>query len=287
MVDRVAFQGETGAFSEEALHRLMPEAVPIPTPSFEGVFEAVSDGAVDWGLIPIENALFGSVHVNYDLLEEHDVVVSGEINLRVVHRLMAPGGVGLGDIRVVMSHPQALGQCRQWLTEHLRDAERRPVYDTAGAAKMVAAGEVPGSAAIASIEAAREYGLSVLAHDIAADRSNFTRFLVIGRPGSPPGLTPPPETAEAVTSIVYVLHDAVAGALHKSLAVFALRDVDLCKIESRPLMGRPGSYRFYLDLLGQSSDPAVDKALDHLREFADVRILGSYRREPPPVEIRV
>jgi prephenate dehydratase len=277
---RVAFQGETGAFSEEAALALHPGAEAVALPSFEAVFAAVTEGRVDRAVIPIENSLFGGVHVNYDLLREHDLVIGAEYNLRIRHCLMVQPGVRLTDVRRVMSHPQALGQCRQYLREHLRQAEEVQVYDTAGAAKMLAHSGARDEAAIASEKAAAQYGLEVLAHGIESNHRNYTRFLTLGTESAP--RPSDPTARREKTSIVYSMQENVPGALFKSLAVFALRDIDLFKIESRPLIGSPGSYLFYLDVAGHQDDEPVRNALGHLREIASyLKVLGSYLIAPP------
>lgn len=276
---RVAFQGETGAFSEEAAEALYHGAVPVPCPTFEAVFESVSAGSVDRAVIPIENSLFGSVHANYDLLRTHDLSIVGELQLRIRHNLLAREGVRLEDVRVVRSHPQALGQCQDFLRAQLPHAEAMPAYDTAGAAKMVAESAAPGEAAIASERAAADYGLSILARGIESNHQNYTRFLALSREAEIPEGTAGAARHDWKTSIVYSMKRNVPGALFKSLAVFALRDLDLFKIESRPLVGSPGSYIFYLDAEGASTDEPVDRALDHLREIAaELKVLGSYPR---------
>lgn len=274
----IAFQGETGAYSEEAVRRLFPGAVCVPLPSFEEVFAAVEGGTVDRAVIPIENSLFGSVHVNYDLLRAHALVITGELQLRVRHNLMAAPGTTLAEVRQVYSHPQALGQCQAFLHTHLPQAEAVPAYDTAGAAKMVAERGIPGEAAIASARAAAEYGLEILAAGIESNQQNYTRFLALARPAdAPPSASVPGVPYK--TSLVCALRDNVPGSLFKALAVFALRDVNLFKIESRPLVGSPGDYLFYLDVAGSVDDPILQRALGHLSELtSSLKILGSYPR---------
>ena len=281
---KVAFQGETGAYSEEAVLSLCPNAKPVPHNSFEDVFTAVRDGDVEHGVIPIENSLFGSVHQNYDLLQEYSLVITGEVHLRVRHLLLGVRKSAIADLRAVYSHPQALGQCRTFLRTQLPEAELIPSYDTAGAAKMIAEQGLPDRAAIASIRAAEEYNLKVLAENIESNHHNFTRFLKLSD-SSTPDVADSNVTAGAddrrevriKTSIVYAQHENVPGSLFKSLAVFALRDIDLLKIESRPLVGSPGKYLFYLDLGGSRDDETVKNALHHLEEVAaSVKVLGSY-----------
>ncbi len=272
---KVAFQGEIGAFSEEAVLALYEAAELAPRPSFEAVFEAVETGTVARGVVPIENSLFGSVHVNYDLLRTHDVGIVAEVNLRIRHHLMAPHGVEMADVRRVYSHPQALGQCAAFLRERLPHAEAVSAYDTAGAAKMVAERQENGAAAIASERAAAEYGLAVLAAGVESNHQNYTRFLALAR--AEEAEEEPAHTGQRKTSIVYAMRQNVPGALFKSLAVFALREIDLYKIESRPLVGSPGAYLFYLDFEGHRDDDPVRRALDHLGEIAStLKILGSY-----------
>ncbi|MXW64733.1 MAG: prephenate dehydratase [Bacteroidetes bacterium SB0662_bin_6] len=274
---RIAFQGETGAFSEEALQCLHPGAEGAPFPSFEKVFEALGSEAADQAVIPIENSLFGSVHECYDLLRIHDVSIIGELKLRIRHNLIGFSGASLEDIRVVRSHPQALGQCRRFLRMHLSSADVIAAYDTAGAVRELAQGGGPNEAAIGSERAAAVYGLEILEAGIESNHQNYTRFLLL----SPKQEMPPPVPdirKDWKTSIVFSMRTNVPGALFKSLAVFALRELDLFKIESRPLVGSPGNYRFYLDVLGAASDKPVELALDHLREIASyLKVLGSYR----------
>lgn len=270
----VAFQGEIGAYSEEAVLALFPGAQVVPQPGFEQVFESVASGNVSLGVVPIENSLHGSVHANYDLLREHELVITAEIHLRIRHHLMALPGTALTQVKRVLSHPQALGQCRDFLRSRLPDAEIIPAYDTAGAAKQVASRGEPGDAAIASASAAAEYGLETLAAGIESNPHNFTRFLALAREAPRERLLEHPKT-----SVLYVPRTNIPGVLFKSLAVFALRDIDLFKIESRPLVGSPGQYIFYLDLAGSQADETVERALEHLREIAAfVKVLGSYSR---------
>lgn len=271
---RVAFQGEPGAFSEEAVEQVFEAPDVHPCASFDEVFRAVERGEVDRGVVPIENAVFGSVRVNYDHLRTHAVTIVGELQLRIRHHLMAPEGATVEGLHTIRSHAQALGQCRVWLRAHAPHAATQATPDTAGAAREVAGDGDPRVAAIASRQAAEQYGLTVLADELEDDAQNFTRFLVLAPEGS---------DAEAIgdgprkTSIAFVLHENVPGALFKSLAVFALRELDLFKIESRPLVGHPGRYRFYVDVDGALTDEAVDRALDHLREITlELQVLGSY-----------
>ena len=276
MAHRVAFQGEPGAFSEEAVRCVFDDAEVHPSATFEDVFEAVEGGAVGRAVVPIENAVFGSVRVNYDHLRTHAVTIIGELQLRIHHCLMAPEGATIDGLEVVRSHQQALGQCRDWLRAHVPGATPEATPDTAGAARAVGEAGATTTAAVASRRAAERYGLDVLAEGLQDNDQNFTRFLVLApadTDASPVG------SGEPKTSITFVLQDNVPGALFKSLAVFALRELDLAKIESRPLVGQPGRYRFYLDVHGDVEAEAVARALDHLREITmELQVLGSYPR---------
>lgn len=275
----VAFQGEIGAFSEEAVMAFFGDVDLAPRPAFDDVFEAVTTGDVDRAVIPIENSLFGSVHANYDLLRSHELSIVGELQLRVRHHLMARPGATIELLRRVHSHPQALGQCQDFLKQQLTKAEAVPAYDTAGAAKMVAESGRDDEAAIASARAAEKYGLTVLAANIESNHQNYTRFLALSAEQEMPEPSGETSRHEWKTSLVYSMKQNVPGALFKSLAVFALRELDLFKIESRPLVGSPGSYLFYLDVEGSASDQPVRRALDHLAEIASyLKVLGSYPR---------
>ncbi len=276
---RIAFQGEVGAFSEEAVEALFPGGEPVPYPTFEEVFEASTKGVVDRAVIPIENSLFGSVHVNYDLLRTHDLCIVGELQLRIRHNLLAPPGAKLADLRIVHSHPQAIGQCQSFLKEELAHAEVTPAYDTAGAAKMIAEHGRLDEAAIASERAAATYGLEILASGIESNHQNYTRFLALSRAPELPEARSTSTRKDWKTSIVFSMRQNVPGALFKSLAVFALRDLDLFKIESRPLVGSPGNYIFYIDAEGALNDEPMERAIEHLGEIAaELKVLGSYPR---------
>ena len=266
---KVAFQGEPGAFSEQATFEYFGTAETQPCESFDAVFTAVTSGQCGTGLIPIENSLAGSIHQNYDLLLRHDLHIVGEYFLRVRHCLIALPGTEKGDIHKVISHPQALGQCAGYLRG--MGVKTEPVYDTAGSVKMLKASGERATAAIASKRAAEIYEMQILEEGIEDNPENYTRFLVI----SPMPVMP---AGEAKTSIVFTLKNQ-PGALFKALSVFALRDIDLAKIESRPLAGKPWEYLFYIDFIGAIQETQVGKALDHLGEYAlSLRVLGSYPR---------
>jgi prephenate dehydratase len=267
---RVAYQGEPGAFSEAAVLRLLPDAEPRPYPTFDDVFDAVSSGAVNLGVVPIENSIGGSIHRNYDLLVERELSIVGEVQVPVVHHLLALPGVTLDEVRRVLSHPQALAQCARFLRK-LEHVEAIATYDTAGSAKMVRDEQRRDTAAIASERAGQLFGLEPIQAGIQDFDDNITRFLAISRQRVPLG-------SPNKTSLVFTLKSA-PGALFKALSVFALRDIDLSKLESRPVPGRPWEYLFYLDVAAAREDLQCARAMVHLAEFApSLRTLGSYPR---------
>ena len=280
-VKPVAFQGERGAFSQEAVYQLFGrKAEVLACPTFESVFHALTRGKVDAAVLPIENTLAGSVHENYDHLLRFDVRIAAETNVRIVHNLIAPPGVRMRDIRRVYSHPVALNQCLKFFQNHPR-LEKVPFYDTAGSVKMIVEKGLRDSAAIASSVAATIYEAQILKPSIEDDRRNFTRFFQIHRSAAVPAV--PVSKRAAKTSVVFTIRN-VPGALFRAIGAFALRDVDLNKIESRPLRGKPWEYLFYLDFAGRETDPQVANALNHLRELADfLRILGTYPAAKPVV----
>ncbi len=278
---RVAFQGERGAYSEEAArHLLGPSAETAPQRSFEEMFEAVARGEAACAVVPIENSLAGSVHKNYDLLLEHQLTIIGEVNVRIVHNLIAPPGISAEEIRRVYSHPVALAQCERYLRAHPR-MEPVPAYDTAGSVKMVMERKRADEGAIAGASAAQVYGAQIVAPGIESHAQNFTRFLLLARPDQVASIRTTAQGRELKTSIVLRLANK-PGALFKALAVFALRDIDLTKIESRPIEGRPWEYSFYLDFMADAAEPRGERALSHLRELAEsIRVLGCYPRADP------
>lgn len=267
---RVAFQGEPGANSEAAaVEYFGSEAATVPSENFEVLFERVAVGAADFAVAPIENTLAGSIHQNYDLLARHDLHIVGEVILRIQHFLIALPGVPLDDIRTVLSQPPALAQCDHYLRS--QGWKREPAYDTAGAVKLLKASGRRDTAAIAPRRAAQVYGMSILKENIEDNVQNYTRFLVLGREP-----VNPPEPCK--TSIMFTLHN-VPGALFKALSVFALREIDLSKIESRPIPGAPWEYLFYLDFLASARTERGRRALGHLGELAStLRVFGSYPR---------
>jgi prephenate dehydratase len=268
---KIAFQGEAGAYSEQAVFDYFGQVETQPCESFDAVFDAVVSGVCDAALIPIENSLAGSIHQNYDLLLRHNLQIVGEYFLRVRHCLIALPDVKMEDIKKVISHPQALGQCAGYLRN--RHIKPEAVYDTAGSVKMLKESGARDTAAIASRRAAELYGMKILEEGIEDNPENYTRFLATQcerKSDAPEG--------EAKTSIVFTLKN-MPGALFKALSVFALRDIDLTKIESRPLAGKPWEYLFYIDFVGAERDEPIQRALDHLSEYAVMlRVLGSYQR---------
>ncbi len=274
---KVAFQGEKGAFSHAAVHQLLGKNVTVvPCPQFEDVFQALDRGDVDAAVVPIENTLHGSVLENYDHLLKYGLPIVGETNVRIVHNLIAMPGVRWKDVRRVYSHPVALSQCRRFFARYPH-LEKVPFYDTAGSVKMLAETRPPDAAAIASGIAAEIYGGRILRRSIEDDRRNFTRFFLLRRKEAVPRL---PKSSKQVykTSLVFSTRN-VPGALFRALSVFALRDINLAKIESRPLRGRPWEYLFYVDLYGRLNEDRIANALKHLAELTDFqRVLGCYPR---------
>ena len=271
-----AFQGELGAFSHTAARKLLgPEAAFHPCGSFKDVFTALDAGTVTHAVVPMENTLHGSVHENYDHLVDYDFRIIGETNIRVAHHLIAMPGTRLRDIERVFSHPVALNQCRIFFEKNpLFTAE--PFYDTAGSVKMLQRQNPANAAALASEDAAGIYGGIILKRHLEDDRQNFTRFFLLSKQDTPASA---PDRAWK-TSIVFSTAN-VPGALFKAMACFALRDVNLTKIESRPLRGKPWEYLFYVDLNGHQEYKAVQNAISNLQEITlFLKVLGSYQPTP-------
>jgi prephenate dehydratase len=265
----VAIQGERGSFSHQAAVAVLGGELTLrPQPTFEALFAAVSGGEAERGLVPIENSLAGSIHENYDRLRAGALHIVGETQLRVRHCLLARPGATLGSIRRVASHPVALAQCRDFFAARPQ-LEAVAAYDTAGSVRdLLRPDGVATQAAIASALAAEIYGAQVLMEGIEDDPQNYTRFLMLAR-------EPQPIEGPSKTSLVFSTAN-VPGALHRALGAFATRGVDLSKIESRPLRGRPWEYSFYLDAVG---DPrgALGEALAELETMAsELRVLGTY-----------
>jgi prephenate dehydratase len=266
---KVVIQGEKGAFSHQAALQALGEGIEVlPRPAFEDLFTSVMEGQADRALVPIENSLAGSIHENYDRLRARPLHIVAETQLRIRHCLIGRPGSSLASIRRVASHPVALAQCRDFFAKH-PNIEPLPAYDTAGSVMDLLRADGPATqGAIASRLAAELYGGQILMEDLEDDPQNYTRFLILAREtvaGAP----------ASKTSLVFTLRNA-PGALHRALGVFASRGVDLAKLESRPLRGRPWEYAFYLDVLGDPAGP-VGEALDELRALSgEFRILGSY-----------
>lgn len=270
---RVAYQGERGAFSEQAVETLFPKAEAVPVRTLRGVFEEVEEGRLEHGVVPLENSLAGSINETYDLLSKGRAFVVGEVVVAVDHALLALPGTRLEDVKRVASHPQALAQCDEFLAT--LDAEAVPVYDTAGAAKRIAEEKRAGEAAIASEHAAGIYGLDVLARRIQTSSMNQTRFAAVSRDRQP--LSTPDKTS----LLLEIRHEP--GALYRCLRPFAERGLNLSKLESRPIGDRPWEYWFYLDVQAGIEDPALTEALAELeREAGRVQVVGSYARWPEP-----
>ena len=267
----VSFQGEAGAYSEEAIRQYFgPEVETLPCRAFEHIFEVVEEGEADYAAVPVENSAAGSINKAYDLLLEHDLKVHGEIMLRVSHCLLAAPGFD-EPIRKVRSHHQALAQCEVFLNRH--DYVAVPWYDTAGSAKDLAANPEPGVAVIASRLAAEVYGLTILAERIEDMHNNYTRFFVVGKGDAP-------RSEPSKTSLVFAVPD-IPGALYAALREFADREVNLTKLESRPRRNRPWQYVFYLDFEGHWQHPVSRDALVALlNRAAFVKLLGSYPPAP-------
>ena len=266
---RIAFQGEHGSYSEEACLELFPEAVHEPTVSIRRVFEAVEVGRVERGLVPLENSPAGSINETYDLFLRHGLHLVAETVVPVDHCLLGVPGAALDEIREVISHPQALAQCEEFVGS--LGASPRAEYDTAGAAKRIAAERLTTTAAIASQRAADLYGLSVLAERIQTYPENSTRFGVLSRHAEP--LAAPDKT-----SLVFGVGH-VPGCLYRCIGAFAERHLNLVKLESRPKAGRPWEYVFYADVEAPADTDDMVAALSELSDHATfTRVLGTYAR---------
>ncbi|XP_009357463.1 arogenate dehydratase/prephenate dehydratase 1, chloroplastic [Pyrus x bretschneideri] len=286
---RVAYQGLPGAYSEAAALKAYPKCETVPCDQFEAAFKAVELWLVDKAVLPIENSVGGSIHRNYDLLLRHRLHIVGEVQLQVNHCLLGLPGVRKEEVKRVLSHPQALAQCEMTLSS--LGIVRINADDTALAAQMVASTGLRNTGAVASARAAKIYGLEILAEKIQDDDDNITRFLILAREPIIPGTD-----RSYKTSVVFTLEEG-PGVLFKALAVFALRGINLTKIESRPQKQRPlrvvddsneGSakyfdYLFYIDFEASMAEPRAQYALGHLQEFARfLRVLGSYPMDTIP-----
>jgi prephenate dehydratase len=278
---KVAIQGELGSFSHEAAERMLPRCTVVPCARSVEVFDRIDNGSAGAAVIPIENTLAGTVAEHADLMLARDVFIQAEYLLRIMHNVIAMPGVRMNSLRRVLSHPVALDQCRDFFRRHPK-IEAVPFYDTAGSVKHVIANQLKDSGGIAGQKAASEYSGNILQAGIEDDKRNFTRFFMIRKLGR--GARKKKGSADYhdliprganKTSIVFQVKNA-PGALFKSLSVFALRDISLSKIESRPMRGRPWEYVFYVDFLRGDDEPARN-ALRHLGEVAEfVKVLGIY-----------
>ena len=267
---RVAFQGERGAYGEAAIAQQWGKAAePLPLPYLEDVFDAVEKGRAYMGLVPVENTIEGSITRTFDLLYERSLRIQGETVFRVVHCLISNPGVSLSEIRRVYSHPQALGQTRGFLSLH--GYESVNFYDTAGSVKMIRDQGLRDAGAVASRRAAKIYGMTVLTEGIETNKENYTRFLAIGKDEQP-------QTGRDKLSVAFIV-DHRPGTLIRALSTLAERGINLTKIESRPLLGKPWEYIFFIDAEGHEKEPLMTDALRDLRRVSNqCKVLGSYPR---------
>ena len=267
---RVAFQGEPGAYGEMAALDYFPRAKLLPAKSFQNVFEILESGRADFAVVPIENSIEGSINETYDLLFKTSMVVYGEIHQRIRHCLIVNPGIDESNIRCVYSHPQALAQCRIYLQK--KGLEPVPTYDTAGAVKLIKQEKMMEAAAIASKRAANLYGMKILEEGIEDKKNNYTRFLVLSKAHAPK------PTGHDGTSIIFSVRH-IPGALYSILEEFAKRRINLTKIESRPTKEVPWEYNFYVDFEGHSHDKEVKELIRALeKKTLFIKILGSYKR---------
>ncbi|MFA6598537.1 MAG: prephenate dehydratase [Ignavibacteriaceae bacterium] len=269
---KIAFQGEHGAFSEVAAKKYFGEEIEtVPSYAFADVFAKVQTKKVQFGVVPIENSLYGSVFDSYDLLLKSNLKVVGELQLQINHHLLAKKNLKYSEIKKVYSHPQALGQCADFL-KTLKNAEILPSYDTAGSALTLLKHSGEPIAIVASKEAAEVYQLKILQRNIQNNSENYTRFLIIAKQ---PALR---EFKIPKTSICFELKN-MPGALFKGLSVFALREINLVKIESRPIPHKPFEYRFYADFFGDLRDVRIKNALKNLAEISlSIKVFGTYEK---------
>jgi prephenate dehydratase len=265
---KVAFQGERGAFSEDAAAKLFGGDIGVlPCMRLKEVFELVSQDKVEFGIVPAENSQAGSINETYDLLLAYPHNIFAEVIIKVSHCLMALPGERLADITTIYSHPQALAQCAEFLSK--LNVEVMSSYDTAGSAKMIKEKRFRNCAAIASKRAADIYGLEILAAEIETNVNNYTKFVAISKQRAKP-------TERSKTSLVFAAAHK-AGALYRILGIFATRDINLTKLESRPSKAKPWEYVFYADFEGHLDGEVYQEAVLELqREATFVKILGSY-----------
>ena len=273
-MSRVAFQGIAGAYSEQAIRQFFgPEVESLPYRTLAEIFFAVANGEADYSMLPVENAVAGSVNQSYELLMEHDLRIHAEVILRVRHMLLALPGTKIADLKRVRSHPQALAQCQRYLVRHGLKAE--PAFDTAGSARDLVKEERTDTAVIASELAAELYDLEILDQAIEDYSFNYTRFFILA-------LTSPPRSQRNKTSLLFTTSHQ-PGILYECLGEFARRNVNLAKIESRPRLNQPWQYIFYLDFEGHGQDPECEAAImGLLRRSSFVKLLGSYPAATTP-----
>src|SRR5271154_2747374 len=267
---RIAFQGERGAFSEEAALKLLGgDIVVVPCGSFDATFSAIQNGSADYVLAPMENSLAGSVHRSFDLLVESGLHIVGEVVIPIVHHLIGVPSASLDTLTSVESHPVALAQCEQFFIQHPR-LKRIVTEDTAGSVREIMHAGDPRRAAVASAWAAEMYGAVILQTHLEDDPENYTRFFLLSSTGEVP------EDADKISLVFQLPH--LPGALQQALTPFAQRTINLMKIESRPVRGKPWEYRFYIDLQASSRNAVTAAALKQLGVFAvDLTVLGSYK----------
>jgi prephenate dehydratase len=266
---RIAFQGERGAFSEEAAVKLLGEDIQlVPRPTFEALYTSIQDGVADYILAPIENSLAGSVHRSYDLLITSGLHIQAEVVIPIVHNLIGIPGASFERITQVSSHPVALAQCERFFASHPA-IKRVATDDTAGSVREAMDAGDATRAGIASKRAAKVYGAVILREHLEDHPENYTRFLLLATSAEVA------ENADKLSLVLYLAHKP--GSLCAVLNAFARRNLNLLKIESRPIPGTPWSYCFYLDLQASLKDAETRAALEELKEFADsVKILGCY-----------
>ena len=271
---RVGFQGEHGAYSEQAIFEHFGHDVQtVPLKTVSDVFRAVKNGDTDGGVVPVENSIGGNIYETYDMLAETGLNIAGAIVLKIEHCLIALKGTKVPDIRTVYSHPQAIEQCREFLTG--LGVKMVGTYDTAGSVRMIKEESLKDSAAIAGERNASLYGLSVIERGIEGNRVNYTRFLIISRESG--NVTEPSKT-----SLIFSV-DHTPGSLYRALGPFAELGINLCKVESRPKKGYPWEYHLFMDFEGDMNNEACINAVNRLRSLSQyVRVLGSYPRAPPP-----
>ena len=272
---RIAFQGERGAFSEEAALKLLGTEIElVPRGSFDATFSAIQDGSADYVLAPMENSLAGSVHRSFDLLVESGLQIIGEVVIPITHNLISVPSANLEGLVSVESHPVALAQCEQFFIANPR-LKRIVTEDTAGSVREIMRAGDARRAAIASARAAELYGATILQSHLEDDLENYTRFFLLAASSEIPA------DADKISLVFQLPHSP--GALQQALAPFARRSLNLMKIESRPMRGKPWEYRFYLDLQAAAGGAATVAALEQLKDFAvDLRILGSYKSAETP-----